>query len=124
MYILNPRATTKNCLKRNINKLIEELERNHKNYPNKLREGSKGETKKLKGMEQIKISYQGTFFLFKRIPDNVCRYSALQKMSFHSPSTECGLYSVSCFQRIEKEKETQKLFMEKPTRKHLTQVTK
>lgn len=51
MDILNPRASTKNYFKRNVNKLIEELKRNHKNHSEELREGSKGETKKPKGIE-------------------------------------------------------------------------
>lgn len=46
MDILNPRASTKNYFKRNISKLIKELKRNDKNHSKKLREGSKGETKK------------------------------------------------------------------------------
>lgn len=51
MDILNPRAPTKNSLKRNVNKLIEELKRNHKNHSEEHREGSKGETKKPKEIE-------------------------------------------------------------------------
>lgn len=92
------------------------------NFPNKLREGSKGKRKSLKGTEQIEISFQETYLPFKRILNNMYRYFFLQKMDFLSPSTDHNLYLVTCFQRREKKREIQNLPMEKPTREHLTQV--
>ena len=46
---------------------------------------------------------------YRRIPNNMCRYSPLQKGEYNSSPFECGLGWVTCSQSLRMERETQDL---------------